>query len=74
MSRTHPVSLGDYQDQVEGMIKAGERFGVVEDTINTAALVDDQKAALWLLAWSSRDSQAQRRDAIVALELVSNCR
>ena len=45
MSRTHPLSLGDYQDQVEGMIKAGERFGVVEDTINTAALVDDQKAA-----------------------------
>jgi hypothetical protein len=72
MSRTHPVSLGDYQDQVEGMMEAGERFGIVEDTINAAALVDDQKAALWLLAWSSRDSFAQRRDAIAALELVSN--
>ena len=74
MSHTYPVSLGDYQDQVEGMIDAGELFGVVEETINAAALMDDQKAALWLLAWSSRDSQAQRRDAIVALELVSNCR
>ena len=73
MSSTHPVSLGDYQDQVEGMMEAGERFGVIEDTINTAALVDDQKAALWLLAWSSRDSWVQRRDALAALELVSNC-
>jgi hypothetical protein len=73
MSSTRPVSLSDYQDQVEGMIEAGELFGVVEDTINAADLVDDQKAALWLLAWSSRDSWAQRRDAIAALELVSNC-
>jgi hypothetical protein len=73
MSHTHPVSLGDYQDQVEGMIEAGERFGVVEDTINAAPLVEEQKAALWLLAWSSRDSKSQRRDALAALELVSNC-
>ena len=61
MSRTHPVSLGDYQDQVEGMIDAGERFGVVEDTINAAALVEDQKAALWLLAWSSRTRKHSAR-------------
>jgi hypothetical protein len=55
------------------MMEAGELFGVVEDTINAAALVEDQKAALWLLAWSSRDSWAQRRDALAALALVSNC-
>jgi hypothetical protein len=73
MSSTHPVSLDDYQERVEGMIEAGELFGVVEDTINAATLVEDQKAALWLLAWSSRDSSAQRRDEIAALELVSNC-
>jgi hypothetical protein len=68
-----PLSLGDYHDQVEGMIQAGELFGVVEDTINAAALDDDQKAALWLLAWSSRDSWAQRRDALATLALVDNC-
>jgi hypothetical protein len=73
MSSTHPVSLGDYQEQVEGMIQAGELFGIVEDTINAAALAEDQKAALWLLAWSSRDSSAQRRDALAALALVTNC-
>jgi len=72
MTSTHPGSLGDYQDQVEGMIEAGERFGVVEDTINAAALVEDQKAALWLLAWSSRDASAQRRDALAALKLASS--
>jgi hypothetical protein len=73
MSNTHPVSLGDYQEQVEGMMQAGELFGVVEDIINASALEEDQKAALWLLAWSSRDSLAQRRDAKATLALVSNC-
>jgi hypothetical protein len=72
MSVARRVSLGDYQDQVEGMIQAGELFGVVEDRINAAALVDDQKAALWLLAWSSRDPWVQRRDALAALALVSD--
>lgn len=71
MSSTHPVSLGDYQERVEGMMEAGELFGVIEDTINAAALGDDQKAALWLLAWSSRDSLAQRLDAAATLALVS---
>jgi hypothetical protein len=73
MSSTYPVSLDDYQERVEGMIETGEPFGVVEDTINATALSEDQKAALWLLAWSSRDSWAQRRDALAALELVGNC-
>jgi hypothetical protein len=73
MLSTHPVSLDEYQEQVEGMIEAGELFGVVEDTINAAPLVEDQKAALWLLAWSSRESRAQRHDALAALALVSNC-
>jgi hypothetical protein len=69
-SHTYPASFGDCQDQVEGLIQAGELFGVVEDTINAAPLIEDQKAALWLLAWSSRDRSAQRRDALAALALV----
>jgi hypothetical protein len=71
MSSTYPASLGDYQAQVEGMLEAGELFGAVEDIINAATLGEDQKAALWLLAWSSRDSWTQRRDALAALALVS---
>jgi hypothetical protein len=72
MSSTHPVSLGDYQDQVEGMIQAGDLFGIVEDTINAAIIGEDQKAALWLLAWSSRDPWVQRHDALAVLALVSD--
>jgi hypothetical protein len=72
MSHTHPVSLGEYQEQIEGMIQAGELFGTVEDTIDSAALVEDQKTALWLLAWSSRDTWAQRRDALAALAQVGD--
>jgi hypothetical protein len=72
MSITRPVSFGDYQAQVEGMIHADDHFGVVEDTINAAPLEENQKAALWLLAWSSRDPWVQRQDALAALALVSN--
>jgi hypothetical protein len=72
MSSTRPVSLDRYQEHVDGMIQAGEVFGVVEDAINTAAIREDQKAALWLLAWSSRDPWVQRHDALAALALVSD--
>jgi hypothetical protein len=54
------------------MIHAGELFGVVEDTINAAALREDQKAALWLLAWSSRDPWVQRHDALATLARLSD--
>jgi hypothetical protein len=70
MSSTRPDSLGEYQDQVEGMIQAGELFRDVEDIINAADLVEDQKAALWLLAWSAREPWVQRQDALAALALV----
>ena len=34
MSSTHPVSLGDYQDQVEGMIEAASGSGTTSsDTL-----------------------------------------
>ena len=57
-------SLGYHQDVVEGMMGASEPFGAVEDFINEAAVLNvDQKAALWLLAWSLRSSLVQRREA-----------
>ena len=49
--------LGYHQDVVEGMIDASEPFGEVETFINEAAALDqDEKAALWLLAWSLREA------------------
>lgn len=68
---TDPPSFGAYRDEVEGMMEFGEPFGNVEDGINSASLGEDEKAALWLLAWSLRDPVAQRRDARATLELVA---
>jgi hypothetical protein len=57
-------SLGFHQDVVEAMMDASEPFGAVEDFINGAAVLNvNEKAALWLLAWSLRSSLVQRREA-----------
>jgi hypothetical protein len=61
-------TLGYHQDVVKGMMDASEPFREVETFINEAAALDeDEKAALWLLAWSSRDTWIQRRDALSML-------
>ena len=58
-------TLGYHQDVVEGMMDASEPFGKVEGFINEAAGLDqDEKAALWLFAWSLRDGRVQRREAL----------
>jgi hypothetical protein len=58
-------TLGYHQDMIEGMMDASEPFGEVETFINEAAALDqNEKAALWLLAWSLRDTWTQRRDAL----------
>jgi hypothetical protein len=61
-------TLGYHQDVVEGMMDASEPFGEVELFINEAAGLDqDEKAALWLFAWSLRDTRVQRREALTML-------
>ena len=61
-------TIGYHQDVVKGMMDASEPFGEVETFINEAAALDqDEKAALWLLAWSLRDGWIQRRDALAML-------
>jgi hypothetical protein len=65
-------TLGYHQDVVNGMMDAREPFGKVETFINDAAALDqDEKAALWLLAWSSRESCIQRRDALALLSALA---
>jgi hypothetical protein len=64
MSVTHPrPALSRYQDAIMDRMNAGESFGDVEDAIDIADLTEDEKAALWLLAFSMRDPRDQRRDA-----------
>ena len=52
-------TLGYHQDVVKGMMDSSEPFGEVESFINEATALDqDEKAALWLLAWSHRHVEA----------------
>jgi hypothetical protein len=57
-------ALASYRDRIAGQVRAGEPFGEVEDSIDAVAeLTTDEKAALWLFAFSLRDSAEQQRDA-----------
>jgi hypothetical protein len=65
-------TLGYHRDVINGMMDAGESFGEVETFINEAVALDqDEKAALWLLAWSLRDTWTQRREALVMLSALA---
>jgi hypothetical protein len=65
MRRTHlRPALAGYRDTVAELIRGGEPFGDVEDAIDEVAdLTQDQKAALWLFAFSLRDPGEQQLDA-----------
>jgi hypothetical protein len=65
MCGTQPRSaLASYRDTVAGQIEAGEPFGEVEDSIDEVAeLTMDEKAALWLFAFSLRDPAEQQLEA-----------
>jgi len=61
-------TLGSHRDVINGMMDAGQSFGEVETFINEAAALDqDEKAALWLFAWSFREGWIQRREALAML-------
>jgi hypothetical protein len=56
---------------VLGLMSEGQPFGEVEDAIDDVAeLTQDQKAALWLFAFSLRDPSEQQLDARAALASV----
>ena len=60
--------LAGYRDEVMELIQAGESFGGVEEAIDgLAGLGMEEKAALWLLAFSLRDRDEQQRDALAHL-------
>ena len=65
MRGTHRVlALATYRDAVAERIRGGERFGAVEDSIDKVAdLTQDEKAALWLYAFSLRSPLEQQLDA-----------
>jgi hypothetical protein len=63
--------LASYRDAVAELVAAGEPFGDVEQAIDAIRdLTTDQKAALWLFAFSLRDRSEQMRDARAHLAAV----
>jgi len=65
------TQLASARTAVEQMLREGRSFRDVEDYVERATLADDQKAALWLLAWAEQPPGAQRRLAIETLGLLS---
>jgi hypothetical protein len=69
------MSLMDAQRQVAGMIHSGTPFDAIEDQIGRiAGLVDDERSALWLYAWSRQRSGWQRNASTQLLQAVANGR
>ena len=57
-------ALTRYREAVRELIGAGEPFDDVEEAIDgVVGITMDQKAALWLFAFSLRDRDEQQRDA-----------
>ena len=65
------MQLANAQTVIEQMMREGRSFRDVEDYVERATLADEQKAALWLLAWAEQAPGAQRRLAKETLALVS---
>lgn len=55
------------RDAVRALMEAGQPFGEVEAAIDGTDLEPDAKSALWLLAFSMRDSAGRQRDARAAI-------
>jgi hypothetical protein len=56
------MGLREAQGEVAGMIRSGIAFDAIEDEIEEILDLDDeQRAALWLYAWSQQDRRWQRR-------------
>lgn len=64
----HPP-LDLYRREVEDMMDDGVAFAEVEGLIEATALAPDEKAALWLLAWSLEAPQFKRFRKRPALRL-----
>jgi hypothetical protein len=60
-------ALATYRSTVTELLKAGQAFGKIEDFIDHVDdLSADEKAALWLYAFSLRDASEQQLEAQAA--------
>jgi hypothetical protein len=61
------MHVADYQNRIERLTRSTCRFDEIEETIDGLPLTSEQKAALWLLAWTHQDRRTQLRVAHEAL-------
>jgi hypothetical protein len=59
------------RNQIAECMEAGDSLGQMEDEINSSGLSEEERAALWLFAWSYVPSAAQRNKAIAASEMLA---
>ena len=64
------MKLADAQMQIEKLIERGDPFEQVETAIERLDRPDAEKAALWLLAWSTQERRVRLRVAKEALASV----
>lgn len=64
------TGITDAQNYVEVRMRRGARFSDMEDEIDEAPYSDDEKAALWLFAWSFVGWRRQRREARAHMALL----
>ena len=58
------MGLAQAQNDVSGLIRSRAEFGAIEDRIEEVpGLDDDQRAALWLYAWSRQGRAWQQATA-----------
>jgi hypothetical protein len=68
------VELAEAQRKIDKLIELGEPFERVETTIERLDRPEDEKAALWLLAWSTQERHVRQRVAKEALAAVAGGR
>jgi hypothetical protein len=47
------------EDAIDAMVVEGRSFGEIEDFISHEPISEDQKSALWLLAWAEQGGPAR---------------
>ena len=67
------MGLTQAQSEVTTLMRSGAAFDAIEDRIaKIPDLDDDQRAALWLYAWSRQGRRWQRHSAAQLLQLVTS--
>jgi len=66
--------MNELATQVDRMLSDHLPFSEIEERIEEMSSVEDEKAALWLLAWSSQPESVRRTTVNEALSMVETRR